>query len=90
MRKLLLINLLAPALCFGGHLGPPIDITVRIQQVADAPGLYLLKWDDTYWSPIDMLVWCMDEVDEDEYIDPCCRFEQLQMDGCDPEIGLNG
>lgn len=91
MRKLILTTLLGPTLCFGEPSGW-FDIEhVRIHQIGDVEGLYLLEWDGTYWAQLELLEYCkknltngslnLDEDDQIECIDTCKHFNEL--DCCD-------
>ena len=54
MKKLLMIALTMPLFCFGS-VTEPYQITIKLHQVGDVEGLYLIEWCGTMWAPLDIL-----------------------------------
>ena len=70
MQKFLMMAILTPWLAYG-MTSPMIDIKVQVVKVDEIPGLYLLKWDGTYWAQLEVLEYCEEgDVTENQYMEP--------------------
>lgn len=69
MKTLLMILLACPML-LSAELSKMRDIKVQILRSEEIPGLYLIKWEDTYWSPVEILPYCDGDVPENQTLEP--------------------
>jgi hypothetical protein len=73
--KLILMALIAPALCFGVPT-EWFDIEhVRMHQIGDIEGFYILEWNSTYWIQVELLDNQLGDGDvaSNQLIDECQR-----------------
>lgn len=54
MKALILSAILTPFLAFGS-VTAPYQITIKLHQIGEVEGLYLLEWCGTMWAPLEVL-----------------------------------
>lgn len=69
MNRLLAMAFLCPSLAFS-TISPMIDIKAQIVTLQAIPGLYLLKWDGTYWAQLEVLEMGDGDVEENQKEEP--------------------